>query len=42
MIRSSLRRGQGPASYYVTASLLWSAGIIAVTAPSPQVIYARS
>ena len=33
MIRPSLRRGQGPASYYVTASLLWSAGIIAVTAP---------
>ena len=33
MIRPSLRRGQGPASYYVTASLLWPAGIIAVTAP---------
>ena len=33
MIRPSLRRGQGgPASYQVTASLLWSAGIIAVTA----------
>jgi len=29
MIRPSLRRGQGPASCYVTASLLWSAGIIA-------------
>jgi hypothetical protein len=33
MIRPSLRRGQGLASYYVTASLLWWAGIIAVTAP---------
>ena len=33
MIRPSLRRGRGPASYYVTASLLWLAGIIAVTAP---------
>jgi hypothetical protein len=32
MTRPSLRRGQGPASYYVTASLLWPAGIIAVTA----------
>ena len=27
------RRGRGLASYYVTALLLWSAGIIAVTAP---------
>ena len=33
MIRPSLRRGRGLASYYVTALLLWSAGIIAVTAP---------
>jgi hypothetical protein len=33
MIRPSLRRGRGLASYYVTASLLWLAGIIAVTAP---------
>jgi hypothetical protein len=32
MIRPSLRRGQGLASYDVTASLLWWAGIIAVTA----------
>ena len=33
MLRPSLRRGRGLASYYVTALLLWSAGIIAVTAP---------
>ena len=33
MIRHSLRRGRGLASYYVTASLLWPTGIIAVTAP---------
>jgi hypothetical protein len=33
MIRPSLRRGRGLASYYVTASLLWPTGIIAVTAP---------
>jgi hypothetical protein len=32
MIRPSLRRGRGLASYYVTASLLWSARIIAATA----------
>ena len=28
MIRPSLRRGRGLASYYVTASLLWLAGIV--------------
>jgi hypothetical protein len=33
MIRPSPRRGRGLASYYVTASLPWLAGIIAVTAP---------
>jgi hypothetical protein len=33
MIRPSLRRGRGLASYCVTASLLWLAGIIAVTTP---------
>ena len=33
MTRPSLRRGRGLASYYVTALLLWSAGIIAVTPP---------
>jgi len=32
MTRPNLRRGRSPASYYVTASLLWPAGIIAVTA----------
>jgi len=37
MTGSSLRRGRGLASYYVTASLLWLAAIIAVTAPLPQV-----
>jgi hypothetical protein len=42
MIRPSLRRGRGLASYYVTASLHWLAGIIAVTAPSPQVTCAQS
>ncbi len=42
MIRPSLRRGRGLASYYVTASLLWLAGIIAVTAPSPQMTCAQS
>jgi hypothetical protein len=42
MIRPSFRRGRGPASYHVTASLLWPAGVIAVTAPSPQVTCARS
>ena len=42
MTRPSLRRGRGLASYYVAASLLWPAGIIAVTAPSPEVTCARS
>ncbi len=36
MIRPSLRRARGSASHYVTASLLWPAGIIAVTASSPS------
>ena len=36
MIRPSLRRARGPASHYVTASPLWPAGIIAVTASSPS------
>jgi hypothetical protein len=40
MITPSLRRGRGLASYYVTASLLWLAGIIVAGAevrprPSP-------
>jgi hypothetical protein len=33
MIRPNPRRRRSPASYYVTASQLWPAGIIAVTAP---------
>ena len=36
MIRPSPRRARGPASHYVTASPLWPAGIIAVTASSPS------
>ncbi len=36
MIRPSLRRARGSASHYVTASLLWPTGIIAVTASSPS------
>ena len=33
---------RGLASYHVTASLPWLAGVIAVTAPSPQVTCAQS
>jgi hypothetical protein len=39
MITPNLRQGR---RYYVIASLLWSAGIIAVTAPSPQVTCTKS